>query len=170
MGVLKLCGGLLIVLAAGWTGVMPAVRLRRRLRILEELEGSMHLMRAELTSNLTPLPELCKKLALASAGPVSGLYDTLCDGLRSQPLATPLHLMRTALPALALEPREAAILLELANALGCYDLESQQRMVDAAQVRLYQAAEYCRKRLAGESRGWGVMGLCTGLALAIVLI
>lgn len=167
---LKLIGGLMIVLAAGWMGLAPAARLRRRQQLLEQLDGALGLMRAELTSSLTPLPDLFKKLALSFDGAAAQLFDQLSADMRSQPLSTPLHVMRKNLPALRLEPRENAILLELANALGCYDLESQQRVLDSAQARLRQAEERCCRQLATQAKSWGALGICTGLALAIVLV
>ena len=167
---LKLIGGLMIVFASGWTGLAPAARLRRQLALLEQLDGALSLMRAELTSSLTPLPDLFKKLALSLDGAAAQLFDRLSRDMLSQPLSTPLHLMRKNLPPLRLEPRENAILLELANALGCYDLQSQQRMLDSAQARLRQAEERCRRQLDAQARSWAALGICTGLALAIVLV
>lgn len=167
---LKLLGGALIVAAAGWTGGAPVVSLRRRIRILEELDSLLTLMRAELTSCLTPLPEMFQKLEQASSGVCAALFRDIRAGMLATPSATPLHLMRIHLPALRLDARENAILLELANALGCYDLDSQQRMLDAAQLRLRQAADRCRKQMETEGRGWCALGVCTGLALAIVLV
>ena len=167
---LKLLGGALIVAAAGWTGAAPVTRLRRRIRTLEELENALPVMRAELTSNLTPLPALFEKLSQTCAGGCATLFHSMAAALVAQPETSPVQQMRRHLPALKLEPREASILLELANALGCYDLESQQRMMDAAQARLHQAAERCRRQMEHEGRSWGTLGVCTGLALAIVLV
>ena len=70
---LKLIGGLMIVFASGWTGLAPAARLRRQLALLEQLDGALSLMRAELTSSLTPLPDLFKKLALSLDGAAAQL-------------------------------------------------------------------------------------------------
>ena len=95
---LKLIGGLMIVFASGWTGLAPAARLRRQLALLEQLDGALSLMRAELTSSLTPLPDLFKKLALSLDGVAAQLFDRLSRDMLSQPLSTPLHLMRKNLP------------------------------------------------------------------------
>ncbi len=167
---MKLLGGLLIVLAAGWTGAGPVLRLRRRQQVLEALALALELLRAELRSSLAPLPELFAAVAGASDGPAAAFFHQLALDMQAQPLTTPLQLMRRRMPMLGLEPRESAILLELGNALGCYDLESQLRLLDAAQLRLQQAAAHCGRQMLGEGRSWGALGLCTGLALAIVLV
>lgn len=167
---LKLLGGALIVAAAGWTGGAPVLRLRRQMKVLEELDGALVMMRAELTSHLTPLPDLFKKLELSGSGICAALFGAISADMLSKPEATPLQLMRTHLPMLQLEPRENAFLLELANALGSYDLESQQRMLDATQARLQQALVRCGKRIESVGRSWSTLGVCTGLALAIVLV
>lgn len=167
---MKLLGGALIVLAAGWTGLEPVLRLRRRQRVLDSLSLAMELLRAELRSSLAPLPELFAAAARSMEGVTSSFFQQLAQDMRERPLATPMQLMRARLPILGLEPWECAILLELGNALGCYDLESQLRLLDAAQLRLQQAAEHCGKQILGEGRSWGTLGICTGLALAIVLV
>ncbi len=167
---LRVLGSALIVLASGWCGLRPVLRLRRQLRTLEALEGMLSLLRAELSSRMTPLPELFRRLADSVQAPADALCASLASQMQAHPLAAPLQLMRQALPPMELEPRESAALLELANALGCYDLESQQRMVDLAQLRLRQAADRSRRRIAAEGRSWGALGICTGLALAIVLV
>ena len=170
MVTMKLIGALMIVLAGAWSGASPVLRLRRRQRVLESLVAAMVLLRAELCSSLTPLPALFEKLAERTEGAVSDFFRRMARDMQSEPLASPLQLMRRHLPVLGQEPRENAVMLELGNALGCYDLESQLRMVDAAQTRLEQAAAYCNKRILGEGRSWGTLGICTGLALAIVLV
>ncbi len=167
---MKLFGGLLIILAAGWTGAAPVWRLRARERILESLALAMELLRAELRSSLAPLPELFASVARASGGIVASFFGQVAESMLREPMAAPLTLIRRALPMLRLPDRDAAILLELGTALGCYDLDSQLRMLDSAQSRLQQEALHCSKRVLGEGRGWGALGLCTGLALAIVLV
>ena len=141
------------------------IRTRRQLG-----DPALELLRAELRSSLAPLPVLFGTVAESTEGNTSAFFGQMASDMQTQPLATPLQLMRRNLPLLGLESRENAILLELGNALGCYDLESQLRMLDAAQARLHQAAERCGRQILGEGRGWGALGFCTGLALASVLV
>lgn len=170
MGVLKGLGGLLIVAAGVWSGAIPVLRLRRQQRTLEVLSAALLLLQAELRSSLAPLAALFSSVADGAEGVVGRFFRQLSLDIQAEPLSSPLHLMRRRLPLLGLEPRESAILLELGNALGCYDLESQLRLLEAVRERLRQAELRCGKRILSEGRGWSALGICTGLALAIVLV
>ena len=86
---------------------------------------------------------------------------------------TPLAAMRKALtlvPELPEGDPAAQILLELAARLGKYDLESQLQGIDLAALRLGEELGRAEQERSTKSKTYQTLGICTVLAVAILLM
>ena len=60
--------------------------------------------------------------------------------------------------------------LELCSALGRYDLDGENRMLDLTASRLQAALARCEAEKRPRAKCYAALGLCTGLALLILAV
>jgi len=60
--------------------------------------------------------------------------------------------------------------LELCSALGRYDLDGENRMLDLSAKRLQAALARCEAEKRPRAKCYAALGLCTGLALLILAV
>ena len=165
-------GAMLIVCAAGYVGFSQAMLLRQRTRILTALQTAIALMKNEISSHLTPLPEVYKLAALTAPQPLSDFFNQLSRDLLEPDAGTVQQVTRRNLDRydLPLQAPERQALLDLAAALGRYDVEGQLRALELAGTRVEHFAAQAQSEQTQRGKAWGVLGVCAGLALVILLI
>ena len=141
---LRVLGGALVLLASGSFGITAGVRYYRAARHLQAFCRAIELLRCEINYSLQPLPEVCALVADRLAGP----------------------------PAAGLQlPQDAVMaVLELCSALGRYDLDGENRMLDLTAKRLQAALARCEAEKRPRAKCYAALGLCTGLALLILAV
>ena len=65
---------------------------------------------------------------------------------------------------------EVMAVLELCSALGRYDLDGENRMLDLTAKRLQAALARCEAEKRPRAKCYAALGLCTGLALLILAV
>lgn len=170
---LKIIGALMITAATTSVGVISVKYLKRRVRSLRTLIGALDIMRSEICTRLTPMPELLEILAV-QAGEPANIFFTNClmkqRAMRGRPFA---EIWRSALAStkeLELKEPELEPLSELGSALGRYDTDRQGEAILAARKRLegfLQKAETERDR---ESAARTMLGIAAGVMITIILI
>ena len=169
---IRALGAMLIVCAAGYVGLSQAMLLRQRAKILAALQTAVSLMKNEISSHLTPLPDVYKLAALTAPRPLSDFFDQLSRDLLDPDAGTVQQATRRNLDRyeLLLRASERQALLDLAAALGRYDVEGQLRALDLAGTRLEGFAAQAQAEQKERGKAWGVLGVCAGLALVILLV
>jgi stage III sporulation protein AB len=170
--VLKIIGALMITTATTSLGVLSVKQLKRRVRSLRTLIGALDIMRSEICTRLTPMPELLELLAVQTGEPAN-IFFTNClmkqRSMRGRPFA---ELWRSALDStkeLDLKETELEPLRELGSALGRYDTDRQGEAIMVARKRLegfLQKAEIERDR---ESKTRTMLGIAAGVMITIIL-
>lgn len=170
---LKIIGALMVTTATTSLGVISVKHLKRRVRSLRTLIGALDIMRSEICTRLTPMPELLELLAVQTGEPAN-IFFTNClmkqRSMRGRPF---VELWRSALAStkeLDLKETELEPLWELGSALGRYDTDRQGEAIMAARKRLegfLQKAELERDR---ESRTRTMLGIAAGVMITIILI
>ena len=68
-------------------------------------------------------------------------------------------------------PQDAVMaVLELCSALGRYDLDGENRMLDLTAKRLQAALDRCEAEKRPRAKCYAALGFCTGLALLILAV
>ena len=171
--VIKVLGAILIICGTGGWGVLGVLRLRRRCRILSELTGMIGAVRSEITTRLTPVPELISRLAGESPEPVSLFLKHVEERLVDIGVLTLYSIWEEALintPELSLLQDELDALKEVPRALGRYDLEEQRLSLSRTErqfEQFLQRAENIRER---DSKIKGFIGLAAGVFIVLILI
>lgn len=170
---MKLAGVLFILVSAGSVGLQLAAALRTRCRLLRQLLAAMEVLKNEITVCATPLPQAFALMAVSSGGAVEQLCSTVARELERQRWLTVPAAMERAIsaePALAQEPEVAQSLRELAAGLGKYDRQAQNRAVELTILRLRELLTGAERERSVRSRTYELLGICTGISIAILLL
>lgn len=164
-------GALLIVVGCSACGFSIASGKRGEERLLYQLLRILRSMEAELQYRLTPLPDLCRMAAEESKGVLHKVFMNLYRELNSQKLPDAGSCMSAALfTAEELPPRVRRLLSQLGYTLGRFDLDGQLQGLCGVRKRCENSLDSIRKNRDERLRSYQTLGICAGLALAIILI
>ena len=155
---LRVLGGALVLLASGSFGITAGVRYYRAARHLQAFCRAIELLRCDLVADRL-------------AGPPAAFFRCFAAQLRE-----PVSRDRAAAAALEAArglqlPQDAVMaVLELCSALGRYDLDGENRMLDLTASRLQAALARCEAEKRPRAKCYAALGLCTGLALLILAV
>lgn len=168
---MKLIGSVLIIATCGGVGFSMAASHRREERALRELYRVLDYMASELQYHLLPLPELCRRVAGESSGPVRQVMEALSQELESQIAPDAAACMTAALAKIQKLPQGLRKhMADLGVSLGRFDLEGQLRGLEAARRACATAIEALSENRDQRLRGYQTLGLCAGCALAILFL
>lgn len=166
---IKTMGILLIFLGAVGTGGSMALSVYRANTLLRQLLAAMELLHNELSFRQTPLPEAMEYLARTNQGAVAAFFSRLARDLRQRQERSVEVIMRKNLMQSGFTPQARRILQQLGNGLGQYDLEGQLRAVELAEKRLQERLEQSNAEQSGRIRSYCTLGVCAGMAIAILV-
>lgn len=168
---LKLIGSVLIVFGAGSFGISKAVRFFKQVRQLGEFVNALELLKCEMNYTLLPSTELCRVTAErigATAGKFLLHYADALERNLTREKAVRAAMGQTQ--GLSLSADAQMALLELFGNFGRYDLEGENRLLALTQSRLKKTLEQYESDKKPLVKGYAALGICTGIALAILLI
>ena len=167
----KWVGAVLIVTSCTACGFSIAAGKRKEEYLMLQLLEIFRFMETELLYRLTPLPELCQMAAGASRGILRNVFLNLYRELCRQKLPDAGSCMAAAIGKCGDIPnRIRSILSQLGYSLGRYDMEGQLQGIRAVHRRTEESLESLRKNRDERLRGYQTLGICAGMALAIILI
>ena len=123
-------------------------------------------IRHELQYRLTPLPEIFAARGGSRNSEIAAL-------LSSAQTCTVGYACRQALAqtrGLSLSSAARGTILSLFDSLGRYDLEGSVQALDLALSRLREEVKALQNSAAARCRTYLTLGVCTGLAAAVILI
>ena len=127
-------------------------------------------IRHELQYRLTPLPEIFAALGGSRNREIAEFFSAL---LSSAQTCTVGYACRQALVqtrGLSLSSAARGTILSLFDSLGRYDLEGSVQALDLALSRLREEVKALQNSAAARCRTYLTLGVCTGLAAAVILI
>ena len=167
----KWIGALLIIAGCGAFGMALCAGHRREEDNLRRLIRALDYMACELQYRLTPLPELCRQAAGESGGYVRKALEALAGELDSGITGDVSGAMERVLGNLPEMPHRVQENLNLlGSTLGRFDLEGQKNGLDAVRSSCRKDLEELGRNRDNRLRNYQTLALCTGAALAIILI
>jgi stage III sporulation protein AB len=169
--VLRFIGAAVIAVCGGALGLYFSAALKKRLLLITELEGALNIVREELSANLTPLPELFAMASRQNTGPVSEFFGSVVlgfDEIAEKPFYDTWQEAANALPCLT--PSEKDTLCRLGRTLGRYNTEDQVQTLGTVAARFAEFRRGAETRLSKEGKSRTVLGLASGILLAIILL
>lgn len=170
---LKLIGLSLILAASGAVGAGLAGTVRRQQAQTLALIDALLRIRHELQYRLTPLPDVFLALQESREAAVAAFFSGLAGSLSAADTCTVGYACRQALAqtrGLSLSSAARGTILSLFDSLGRYDLEGSVQALDLALSRLREEAKALQNSAAARCRTYLTLGVCTGLAAAVILI
>ena len=166
----KWIGAVLIIAGCGGFGFSLAAGHRHQERSLQRILRILDYMASELHFHATPLPQLCANAAKLYNHPEALVFSRLAESLEAQESAEAASCMEEVLKEIQLPPQAREILRQVGETLGRFDLEGQLKGLE-------EGRQLCSRHLKamGENRdirlrNYQTLSLCTGAALAILLI
>lgn len=170
---LKILGAIFVIGGTAAWGAANVIKLRRRCRILRELTGAVGAIRSEITTRLTPVPELITRMTHETDEPVSLFFKNVEERLPDLGVLTLYDIWEEALintPELSLFEDELDALKEVPRALGRYDLEEQRLALSRTERRLEQFLQRAQETRERDSRTKGFIGVAVGIFIVLLLI
>lgn len=166
----KWIGAVLIIAGCGGFGFSLAAGHRHQERSLQRILRILDFMSSELHFHATPLPQLCASAAKLYNNPEALVFSRLAESLEARETSDAASCMDEVLKEIQLPTETREILRQVGETLGRFDLEGQLKGLE-------EGRELCRHQLKtlGENRdtrlrNYQTLSLCTGAALAILLI
>ncbi len=164
-------GAILIVAGCSGGGFSIAAGKRQEEKLLHQLLLVLQFMEAELQYRLTPLPDLCRLAAGEIGGTLRAVFMNLYRELNWQKLPDAASCMASAIQRTGKIPgRVRRLLVQLGQTLGRFDLEGQLQGIRSVRKRCEESLESIRKNRDERLRSYQTLGICAGVALAIILI
>lgn len=168
---MKWIGIILIIAGCGSCGFYVAATEKSEIRMLKQLIRAISFMESELRYNLKKLPEICNETAKISGGVIRDIFRSLAKSLEFQMEPDAASCMINAIENTRGIPRRIRFyLIQLGRTLGRFDLIGQLS-------ELEHLAESCNNELklltheqGTRLRGYQTLALCTGVAVAILLL
>lgn len=166
-----LMGAALILSGCGWFGFSMANAYRTEEQGLRQLTRGLEYMECELQFIQTPLPQLLQKTAGVLRGEMSRILARVGQELEEGAWAEVADCMEQVLAERpALSQRLHGHLRQLGQELGQFDLNGQLSSLRALREQcLLERQELARDRQT-RLRSYQTLGLCTGAALAVLLL
>ena len=170
---IRLFGASLVVLAASAAGFGFAKNVRLQCAQLDALSWALETMAGEMSARLTPLPEIFLLLGSGGQRDVSLFFKTAGLALTTPPGCTvPVAFKRGFAAAASFRPGEQAVqaLYALSAGLGRFTLERQLAAIEQAKTAVTRELLSLQAQKQARCRSYGTIGVCAGLALAVILL
>ncbi len=168
---LKIVGAILIITGCGSVGFKIAANYRRDENALEQLVSILDFMYAELQYRLTPLPSLCRLVAMHFRNMPGRLFEELAQEMELQTSTNIGQCMTAIISGKRTIPAITRTqMIRLGNSLGRFDLDGQLMGLEAVRQDCMRNLEQLRSNRDVRLRSYQTLGLCAGAALAILFV
>ena len=167
---IRLIGATMIVLGAGSFGIGKTVQFYRQQRQLRSFLHMLEILKCELSYTLFPLPKLCRVTAERSDRISAAFLRNYASALDSGSYRSIAAREAFADIKCTLPPDASMAILELFSALGRYDLDGEKNLLKPTQHRLKTALDRAETEKRPMAKGYALLGICTGAAIAILLV
>ena len=165
----KVIGAFCVIIGCGAFGFMLASQQRRCMRYLQGLIDTLDRMECELRYRATPLPQLCRVSVNQRSGKIQDIF--LAFALESQIAPDPERCMASVLGMIKnLDDTISEILMDLGGNLGKYDLDGQIRGLSQTRAICLEQLNILTQNKSQRLRSYQTLGLCAGVAIAILFI
>lgn len=168
---LRIIGIVLIVIACGSFGFITAANYRREITMLKQFISALDYMECELQFRRTALPDLCRQAAIECRGTVRFLFQALTQELQAQVSPDVEHCVFAALSKTKEIPKRMRQVFVLFGAsLGRFDIDGQVKGLQFVRMDCRRILEGLQLNQSERIRSYRTLGICAGVAVAILLM
>lgn len=169
----KLFGALLIILSCTLIGFKKSASLRNRARSLADIINALEVMRSEICTRLTPMPELIERLsreAPREAGRFFSLINGNLGALGRKSFSEIWTCSARNSVSLGLKAEETEAVVALGTYLGRFEAKEQETAINRCISRMEGFLDEARRESRVNGKLYSGLGLAAGLMLTIILI
>ena len=168
--IFKVLGALLIIAGCGGCGLAKCRLHRKDVYAIREFIKALEYMECELQCRLTPLPSLCRNVISICDSPIREVFETLSEELDNQicPNAE-LCLEAALLKCVSLPKCIRKGVSALGKTLGVFDVEGQMKELQSVRNEYTKMLSSYTDNEDNRMRSYQTIGLCAGIAIAIIL-
>lgn len=168
---IKFIGALLIVVSCGVMGYQTSFSYLREISYFKDLIWILDFMQRQLQCHLTPLPLLCRLVYKENKCKISEVFLNLADILDSQTSNSVLDSMNMSIEMVGIQPdRVKNVLLKIGKILGKFDIDGQIKGIETVKEECIAILKSLSEHQRERSRSIKTIGICAGVAIAILLI
>lgn len=170
---LRLFAAGLIVLGCSFFGFGASFAVKRQMRTLRDLQTALFTMKNELLYSMAELPDLLNSISQKVKGAVGSWLSDSGKTLLSEPTADVTDVLMERLEqneGMRYTDTTRSILYTLCLSLGKLDAEGQIRAIDKALEELSAQRKYMEENRDLRVKSYRILGICAGLALAVILL
>ena len=168
---LKIIGAILILIGCGGFGAMVVRNHRAEVTSLEQLISALDYMECQMMYQLTQLPELCQNISCTTRGVVKKVFNLVSANLENHDSPDVESCMFLAMENVKDIPKiTEKYLIELGKSMGKFDLDGQQKAIQTVKNGCQRAMQAITNNQDARLRSYQTLGLCAGVALAILFI
>lgn len=168
---IRCIGFVLIVAGASSAGIWMASRVNQELKCYRALLSALISMQSEIRCNCSTVVYASEKASERIPAPVSDILRSISTKLKDDPTVSPglhAHCVLRRMHEIPSEMRD--IMRELFSLLGRQDLAAQLRALDLAVSRTECEINKLLSDRPDRCRTYRIMGICGGLAIAVILL
>ena len=169
---MKLIGISFIIFSTASVGLRFAHAVKQRCDVIGQLILALRMLKSELLTHGTPFPEAFGVIAASSQGSTAEFFASAAKTMAKKRWISPsdsLLLAEVHLVDLPEEDPVRKIVREFSLGIGKFDLDGQVKSIDNTLSRLEFVLHTAEQDKSVRCRIYRSLGLCTGLALAILL-
>ena len=166
---MKIAGAVMLVAACGMFGYAQLAAALRRERLVEAMCSSLELLRAEIATRLTPLPDCARMLSASGPAPCREFYSRLDSALDALGELEFSYIWSACLSTLDLPSDAHSALDDLGRSLGRYSAAEQHTAIDRCIAALERCSRAERETGRGNAKLKLGLSLTAGLLLAVIL-
>lgn len=169
--IIRMLGAVCVISGCGGFGILIARNVRKEISTLRQFARALEFMEYELNYRMTPLPQLCRRVASVSVGCVQRIFQCIADELEHRNQHDVASCISIAMKKCPDTPKLTADqFLELGLSLGEFDLEGQIKSIQAVRTANDRLLNELYTEHKDKLRSYKTLGLCAGLALVILFI
>lgn len=168
---IRMIGFVLIVSGASCAGIRQAACVRRSYLLYEDFRMALVWLKNEIQTALTPLEQAFGVVSGLIPNPLAGLFAVLANGIRRDPGCSTVSVASRYFTSGSEIPAELQdVVYDLLRMLGRQDTAAQVNALELALSRTEVLRTKLEREKTERCRSYRTLGVCAGLALAVILI
>lgn len=171
---LKLIGGLLIMVACSLYGIAASNRYSMRPKDLRKLRSAIQMLETEVIFGSTPLPIAMGNVAAKVDGGIRGFFRRISEDLMSGWNygldAAWAEGAESLVKETCLTISDKELLMSFGKVLGCSDREDQKKHFELFYIQLKQQEDVAEEERRKNEKLYKSLGFLSGLVIFIILI
>lgn len=167
---LRLAGAGLLCLGSVSVGFSAAAAVRKGAKELQQLKLALEMMHCEVSYALKPIGAVCEIISRSCTGDVAKCFTSV-RSLYAQTYSQPeKRVAQTVAVSMKRVPKSVRdSLTELLTSFGKFGASEQLRMIDLTTEKVDAAISQVNAEQAQRCKCYRTLGICTGLAAAVLV-